>query len=323
MKAIQLNGLGSVEHLSVVEVPTPEVGEDEVLIKNKYAGIMYADIMQRKGGYLFQPPLPFIPGKEVSGVVEKVGSDVKDIAPGMRVMTTVLLGGYAEYVKAFERDIIVLPDNVSFGQGLVYLVNLPVAYLAYAVFGNVQPGETILLHAAAGGVGTMITQIARRKGQNTVIALSSSDEKLAYCKKNGADHGVNYKTIDYREAVLKLTNGQGVDICFNSVSGSTLQTDPLCIKYRGRWVIYGYSGGAGTIDPLGENIITKSLNITSFTTYSVFGTEDQINMYQFLHKWLATENLESPTKTFIMDDIGAAHTWMESQRSFGKIVLEI
>ena len=197
MKAIHLNKLGSIDNFEVADVPKPVLSENEVLIRAKAVGVMYADIMQRKGEYLVQPPLPFIPGKEVSGVVEEVGSAVKNIKPGMRVMTLVLIGGYAEYVKTFEQDVIVLPDRASFQQGLVYLANLPVSYLAYYVFGNVRPGDAILLHAAAGGIGTMITQIAKRRGQNRLIALSSSDEKLEYCERNGADHCINYRATDY------------------------------------------------------------------------------------------------------------------------------
>ena len=196
MKAIHLKELGSVDNFAVVDIPKPELSEDEVLIRTKYAGVMYADIMQRKGEYLVQPPLPFVPGKEVAGVVEEVGSNIKNLKPGMRVMTTVLIGAYAEYVKAFERDVFVLPDRATFQQGLVYLANLPAAYLAYYTFGSVQPNETILLHAAAGGIGSLITQIAKRKGENTVIALASSDEKLEFCHKNGADHCINYKITE-------------------------------------------------------------------------------------------------------------------------------
>jgi len=299
------------------------LSENEVLVRTKAVGVMYADIMQRKGEYLLQPPLPFIPGKEVSGIVEEVGSKVKNIKPGMRVMTLILISGYAEYVKTFERDVIVLPDRASFQQGLVYLANLPVSYLAYYVFGNVQPGDAILLHAAAGGIGTMITQIAKRRGQNTLIALSSSDEKLEYCKKNGADHCINYRTTDYTRAVLELTDGQGVDIAFNSVSGSTFQTDPRCIKKRGRWIIYGSSGGLGTINPSEAELITKALTIIPFSTYSVLGTDVENEMFKFRDDWLATERLESPTKVFRLEDVGEAHTWIESQNSFGKVVLEI
>ncbi len=323
MKAVHLIRLGSSENFEIVDVPKPVLSENEVLIRAKAVGVMYADVMQRKGEYLLQPPLPFIPGKEVSGIVEEVGSRVKNIKPGMRVMTLILIGGYAEYVKTFEHDVVVLPDRASFQQGLVYLANLPVSYLAYYVFGNVQPGDAILLHAAAGGIGTLITQIARRRGRNTLIALSSSDEKLEYCRKNGADHCINYRATDYTEAVLDLTHGQGVDIAFNSVSGSTLQTDPRCIKKRGRWIIYGSSGGMGTINPSEAELITKSLTIVPFSTYSVLGTDVQNEMLQFLDEWLATERLESPTKVFRLEDVGEAHTWIESQNSCGKVVLEI
>jgi NADPH:quinone reductase len=141
--------------------------------------------------------------------------------------------------------VVPLPDRVSFLQGLVYFVNMRIAYLAYYVFGKVNPGDTILLHAAAGGIGVLLTQIAKRHGDNTVIALSRSDEKLDYCRKNGADHLINYQSADYVEEVPRITGGQGVDISLNSVDGATLETDPGAIKPTGRWVIYGYAGRQG------------------------------------------------------------------------------
>ncbi len=324
MKAVHLTKLGSVENLKIVDVPKPELSENEVLIKTKAFGIMFADTQQRRGDYIIQPPLPFIPGKEASGIVEKVGSNVKNIKPGMRVVTVVLIGAYAEYVKNDEKDVYVLPDKVSFQQGLVYIANFPVAYIMYKYFGRVQIGDTILIHAAAGGVGALITQIAKRKDQTTVIALSSSDEKLEYCKKNGADHCVNYKTTDYTEEVLKLTDGQGVDVCFNSISGPTLQTDPHCIKTEGRWLIYGFAGGHSTLCPTDLELLQKALTIVPVSSYVVMAQEDEFyKVMQAMENWLATETLDSPTSVFSLENIGAAHTLLESQKSSGKIVVEM
>ena len=151
MRAVHLNEIGSADNFKIVDVPVPDPAEGEVLIKVEDAGIIFADILVRRGEYVMSPPLPFIPGREVSGTVEKVGAEVSNLEPGMRVVATMLVGGYAEYAVAPSASVTRLPDRVSFSQGLIYHINLPVAYLAYYPFGKIQPEETILLHAAAGG----------------------------------------------------------------------------------------------------------------------------------------------------------------------------
>ena len=321
MKAIHLVETGSVDNFKVVDLPKPTPGDNEVLIKTKAVGVMFADIMQRRGGYIIQPELPFIPGKELSGVIESVGRDVKKLEPGMRVMAFTLIGAYAEYVTIPEEHVIILPDHVSFQQGLVYLLNMPVAYLAVHEFGKIQPGDTILLHAASGGIGSLITQIINKEGNNTLIALASSDEKLSYCKENGAEHCINYRSTDYVQEVLKITEGKGVDVIFNSVAGNTFKTDPHAIKDRGKWLIYGSSAGVSTIDLF--EFILKSLVIIPFSVYTIQDSVIGEEMNQYRVNWLQNEKVLSPTKVFALEDIGAAHTWIENQKAIGKIVLEV
>ena len=223
MRAVQLDAYGPAENFKIVDVPIPEPAEDEVLIKVEAASVIFADSLMRRGIYLNLPPsLPFIPGRGVVGVVEKVGANATDTEPdlaarvgtkttnikaGMRVMARMHTGGYAEFATASLKNVVCIPDGVSYLEALVYNSNLRIAYLMYYTFGQVQPDETILLHAPAGGIGTLITQIAKRRGNNVVIALSSSEEKLEYCRKNGADYGINYKTSDYVEEVLRVTGG--------------------------------------------------------------------------------------------------------------------
>ncbi len=336
MRAVQLNEYGPPENFKLVDVPIPEPTEEEVLIKVEAASVIFADSLMRRGIYLNPPSsLPFVPGREVAGIVEKVGAKAKNfkpdlaekvgakitnIKPGMRVMARIHTGGYAEYATASLKSVICLPDRVSFLQGLVYNSNLRIAYLAYYIFGQIQPYDSILLHAPAGGIGSLITQIAKRRAHNVVIALSSSDEKLEYCRANGADYGINYKKSDYVEEVLRITGGKGVDVSLNSVAGPTLKTDPRVIRPLGRWVIYGSAAGRGLID-IYDTVLPKSLTMSIFSVYTVLEREEYRRATNFLENWLHTEELISVSRTFLLEDVIAAHHWIDEQRSVGKIAL--
>lgn len=221
--------------------------------------------------------------------------------------------------RSVNNSLVCLPDRVSFLQGLVYHMYLRIAYVLYHTAGKIQPGETILLHTAAGGLGTLITQIAKKRG-NVVIALSSSDEKLEYCRTNGADYLINYTRCDYVEEVLRITGGKGVDVSLNGAGGPTLETDPVAIRTLGRWVIFGYAAGKGRIDPYDE-IFRKSLTTTLFTIYTVLEREEFRQATDFLMHWLHTQELMSVTKTFRFEDVAAAHREIEEKRIVGKIAL--
>lgn len=318
MRAVQLRDFGGSSDLQVVELPVPEVGDEQILIKVGVAGIVFADTQMRRGDYVNLPKPPFTPGREVAGTIVKVGAKVSRVRPGMRVTADMHTGGYAEYAVAHADDAIVIPDHVTFEQAITHHVNLRIAYLYHYTFGKVQPGETILLHAAAGGIGTLVTRIAKRCG-NTVIALSSSDEKLAYCRSVGADHGINYRTTNYVDEVLRITGGRGVDVAMNSVAGRTLETDPFAIRPRGRWLINGYAGGRAMIDP--ALVMHRSLTITIFSIYTVRHEEEFSDATDFLKEWLRTQPLDGCTRLFPLEEAAQAHDWIEGQHSCGKIAL--
>lgn len=322
MRAAQITKYGPTSNFRINEVDVPKPGKGEVLVKVEAAGIRFADVLRRQGGYgPPQRPYPFTMGVEAAGTVSEVGPEVTGIEVGTRVVGSALGGAWAEYAAVQARGLRVLPGRVSARQALVYNVNLPVAYVTLYSFGQLQPGETILVHAAAGGVGSMITQIAKRRGQdNTVIALASSDEKLEFCRANGADHLINYKKQDYVEAVNKITDKQGVDIVCNGVGGDTLRTDPQVIKrLKGRWLIYGQSGGRATIDPY--SFIYQSITVRPFSILALEGTQERAKATRFLEEWLRTEELIEPGEVFTLSQIAEAHECIEQQRSCGKVVL--
>jgi len=321
MNAVHLMEYGPAENLKLVDIPVPEPADNEVLIKVKAASVIFADILMRKGDYPALPAsLPFVPGREVAGIVERVGAGVTSIKPGMRVLGQMHTGGYAEYAKTTADQVSVLSDHVSYLQGLVYFVNLRVAWMVYHAFGKVQPQDTILVHAASGGVGSLITQIAKRRYNNVVIALAETDAKMEFCRLNGADHVINHAQTDYVQEVLRLTGGQGVDVSLNSIGGPTLQTDPDAIKPLGRWVIYGYAAGKGLIDPYKHLI--KSITIAPFSIYAFIFRDEWRQAQDFLDNWMHTEKgLLSVQKTFRLEEIVQAHHWLEDQQSIGKIAV--
>jgi NADPH:quinone reductase-like Zn-dependent oxidoreductase len=320
VRAVLLERHGPAENLKIVDLPIPEPDEDEVLINVELAGIVFADTQMRRGDYVRIPPLPFIPGREVSGQIHKVGSKVRDLQSGMRVMAFIPQGGYAEFATAKEDEVVKLPDHVAHSQGIVYLVNLRIAHLNYTIFGQTRPDDTILIHAGAGGIGTLITQIAKRRANNIVITLSSSDEKAAYCKANGADHCLNYNKTDYVKEVLQITDGQGVDISFNSVGGSTFQKDPMVIKALGRWVIFGYAAGKDVIEPY-QFIMPKSLTLIINSVYTVRDRDEYKQATEFMLDWINVERLDSVSKIFTLEEVIEAHHWIEDQHSVGKIAM--
>jgi NADPH:quinone reductase len=322
MKAAQITEYGPSSNFVINEVAMPKFDDNGVLVKIEAAGVIWADVLRRRGGYgPSQRPFPYTMGIEIAGTVVEVGKAVTKFVVGNRVAGSIPSGAYAEYAGVNASLLRLVPAKVSIQQALVYQVNLPVAHVAINVFGRVQPGETLLVHAAAGGVGSMITQLAKRRGKdNTVIALASSDQKLEFCRANGADHVINYRKQDYVEAVKKITDNQGVDVIFNGVGGNTLRTDPQLVKrLTGRLIILGASGGPGVLDPY--SFIYQSITVRPVSIRPLWGTPERKQAMLFLDDWQANEALIEPGHVFKLSEIAAAHDCVEQQRSIGKVIV--
>lgn len=322
MKAAQITAYGPSTNFVINEVPVPKINERGVLVKIEAAGVIWADVLRRRGGYgPAQRPFPYTMGIEIAGTIVEVGSAVTEFVVGNRVAGSIPSGAYAEYAGVDASLLRLIPGRVSTQQALVYQVNLPVAHVAIYHFGQVQPGETLLVHGAAGGVGSMITQLAKRRGKgNTVIALASTDEKLEFCRQNGADHVINYRKQDYVEAVKKITDNQGVDVIFNGVGGPTLGTDPPLVKrLTGRWLILGAAGGFGVIDPY--SFIYQSITVRPVSIRPLWGTKERKQATDFLDDWWANEALIEPGHVFKLSEIALAHDCVEQQRSIGKVIV--
>lgn len=333
MKVAQINGYGGIENLGLGEAPKPTPGPGEVLIKVAYGGMRWGDVMQRQGIPTRARPTPFIAGQEAAGVIEAVGEGVEGWSPGARVMAMPFGGGWAEYVVAPAARLIPVPDRVRLDQMLVYPVNLLTAYYAVVTWGKVQPGERVLLHAAAGGVGLLALQIMKRTMKDvTVVALVGSEEKAELVRQHGADHVINRKTSDYVAEVEKLfgpkasgfaalgDNSGGVDVSLNGVSGPTMETDPKVIRKRGRWVIYGFAGGRGELDT--SKFGYDGITIMPFSSLAWVGTPDHQEALAFIRKWLKEQPLIDPV-VFPFDQVQQAQQALEEGRTAGKVVLEM
>jgi NADPH2:quinone reductase len=237
---------GEVDSLTVEDVAPPKPGPGEVLIDVKATAVNYADALMVAGGYQTRPPLPFSPGLETAGVVAACGDGVTRFKPGDRVMAILAYGGLAELAVAPEAETFPIPEDMGFEEA----GGFPIAYISSDVAirwqGRLEPGETLLVLGAAGGVGLTAVEIGKAMGAR-VIAGASTAEKLAVARERGADDLVNYATENLTERVMALTEGRGADVCFDPVGGELFDTALSALGWGGRILLVGFVGGVPQI----------------------------------------------------------------------------
>jgi NADPH:quinone reductase len=243
MKAIQFTEYGGPEVLQTVELNRPIPKGQQVLIEIHAIGVNYADTARREGQYVVPTKLPFLPGAEIAGVVIEAGDSVTNVKPGDRVVTLIESGGYAEYALADCRGLIPLQDNMDFEQAAALPLQGLSAYHILKTMGRLEKEETVLVHAAAGGVGTLAVQLAKLLGAGKVIATASNQEKLALAAEMGADVLINYTEQGWEEKVLEATGGKGVDVALEMAGGEIFNKTLKCLATFGRLVIYGVASG--------------------------------------------------------------------------------
>jgi NADPH:quinone reductase len=243
MKAVQLTEYGGPEVLNMVEIEKPVPTGHEVLIEIKAIGVNYADTARREGQYVVKTPLPFIPGAEIAGVVVEVGEKVTTVKPGTRVVTLIESAGYSEYAITDERTLIPLPEQLDFQHAVALPLQGLSAYHILKTMGRLEKGESVLVHAAAGGVGTIAVQLAKLFGAGLVIATASSSEKLELAREMGADVLVNYTEPDWEQQVLEATGGRGVNVALEMVGGEVFNKTLKCLATFGRLVVFGAASG--------------------------------------------------------------------------------
>ena len=246
MRAVICHAWGAVESLKVEEVPAPTPAADEVLIDVRATSVNYADSIMVAGKYQTRPPFPFSPGLETAGVVAACGARVTRFKPGDRVMATLAWGGLAERAVAREAETFAIPDGMSFEEAGAF----PIAYISSDVAirwqGRLEPGETLLVLGAAGGVGLTAVEIGKAMGAR-VIAGASTAEKLAAARAHGADAGINYATENLTERVMALTGDEGADVCFDPIGGELADAALSALGWGGRMLLVGFVGGVQQI----------------------------------------------------------------------------
>jgi NADPH:quinone reductase len=317
MKAISIHEFGGPEQLRLEAIEKPQPRADEVLIKNAAAGINYADIMLRSGTYLRNPQLPTIPGFEAAGIIEAVGANVTDWHVGQRVLALVGQGGYAEYAVADVSQLVPIPDGLAFGQATALLVQ---GLTAIALLRDVQAGQTIVVHAAAGGVGSLLVQLAKHKGAR-VIGTASSAAKLAKAIELGADVGINYTESDWAEQVLKATNGNGADVIIEMVGGDIGRQNLKCLATYGTMIVYGSASREDF------QISAGGLLANMHTVKGYYLTLDSpYNRAQYakeLMEHIKAGRLQVMVTAFPLARAADAHRAIEGRTTMGKVVLAI
>ena len=318
MKAIRITKFGGAENLSFDEIEKPKPKADEVLIKTEAAGINFADIMLRQGKYLFRPELPFTPGFEAAGTVEEVGEKVENFKVGQRVLAMMKGGGYAEFAAANASQIVPIPDEMSFGESTVLLVQ---GLTALGLLENLKPDDTILIHAAAGGVGSLLVQLAKIKGAKKIIGTASSESKLERIANLGADVGINYTESDWTEQVKSAADGRGADLIIEMVGGEIGRRNFECLAAKGTIIVYGAASGEDfQISAL--SLLSRMQTIKSYN----LNLETAENMAKFTKKlmeYFQDEKLEISLQKFPLENAAEAHKAIESRKTTGKVVLTI
>lgn len=320
MKAIVFDALGGPEVLRLGDAPRPQPGPGMLLIRVKAAGVNFADTLFTQGQYAITPRLPDTPGMEAAGVVEEVGPGVTEFKPGMRV-AAIALKCYAEFCLARASLCIALPDFLNDQEAAAFPIQVLTAYHMLHTVHQSRAGETVLVHAAAGGVGLAAVQIAKAAGAR-VIGTVSSAAKADVVRRFGSDEVINYAQTDFAVEAMRLTAGRGVDLILDAVGKPTLDKGIGCLAPFGQLVLYGRAGGPP--DPVNLSVLfQKSLKVGAFSLPSVYGTrelmrrgiEDSLRLIEEKKLRLLIG------KTFALAQAGEAHRFMRSRESVGKLLL--
>jgi NADPH:quinone reductase len=322
MKAIRVSKYGGPKELQLQEVTLPEPGAGEALVRVHAAGVNYTDIYFRNGVVPKGIPFPFTLGIEGAGVVEEVGEGVSELKRGDRVAYKWSLGSYAEYDVVKAVDLVPLPDGVSFPDGAAIILQGLTAHYLVHEFYPIKPGSTVLVHAAAGGVGLLLTQWVKHMGA-VVIGTVSTDEKARIAREAGADNVILYTKQDFAEEVKKLTGGAGVDYVIDGVGKTTFTKNLDALKPRGWATIFGMPGGPA--DPLVPNsLMMKSLTISGGALGNYTMTRDELlrrarDVFAGLREgWLKLRI----DRTLPLAQAAEAHQLLESRQTAGKLILK-
>lgn len=321
MKAVRVYETGGPEKLVYEEVPRPSPGNGEALVKIHAIGLNFIDIYFRTG--LYKSPLPLTPGQEAAGIVDSIGEEVTAVKPGDRVAYAGILGSYAEYASINASRLVQLPEALSFeNAAAVMLQGMTVHYLTHSTF-PLRKGETALVHAAAGGVGLLLIQVAKKIGAR-VIGTVSTEEKAALAKEVGADHVILYTRMDFEREVKNITSGAGVDVVYDSVGRTTFEKSLNCLRKRGMMVLFGQS--SGPVAPFEPGILNSkgSLYITRpGLPHYIASREELVWRAGDVLGWVADHRLKLRVdRTYLLKEAARAHQALENRQTAGKVILQ-
>jgi NADPH2:quinone reductase len=322
MRAIVVDRWMEASELAVREAPEPAVGAGQLGVDVRSAGCNFFDILIVQGKYQVKPPFPFIPGGEIAGVVREVGAGAKGFAIGDRVLAAAPMGGYAERIAIPASFAHRMPDAMSFDEGAGFPIVYPTSYAGLVYRAALQPGETLLVHAAAGGVGLAAVQIGRALGAR-VLATAGGADKCAIAREAGAEAAIDYNAEDFVERVKELTGGRGADVIYDPVGGDVFDKSLKCIAWNGRLLVIGFAGG--TIPSVAANrILLKNIAVTGLHWGAYAKNEPQRVPETFAALFhLYEEKKIHPVvyRGYPLEEAAAALAALGSRKTHGKVVL--
>lgn len=322
MKAIVAERAGEPEVLRYVDVERRAPRGWEVLIEVEAAGINYADTMRRRDQYLVRQKFPFTPGSEVAGTVVEVGEGVENASEGDRVVTLIDSGGYADFAVAPAASLIPVPENLGFDEAAAVPLQGLTAYHILKTSGALKDGESVLVHAAAGGVGTLAVQMAKLLGAGRVIATAGSPEKLDLARSLGADVLIDYTEEDWPEKVVEATDGEGADVILEMVGAGFPEKNLQCLATFGRMVVFGAaSGDRGHLVP--GALMNACQSVVGFWLVPITQRPDLlVPSLEEILGWIASGDLSlSIGATYPLEKAAEAHADIEGRKTTGKLVL--
>jgi len=322
MRAIRINATGGSDVLKLERIPVPQPQAGEALVRVEAAGVNFIDVYKRTG--LYKMPLPATLGEEGAGTIAAIGPGPRDMEIGQRVAWSSINGAYADYAIVPLSRLVAVPDNVPMTTAAaVMLQGMTAHYLATSTY-PLRSGDTCLIHAAAGGVGLLLVQIAKRIGAR-VIGTAGTDEKAELARKAGADEVIVYTRDDFVEETKRLTNGKGVHVIYDSVGKTTFLPGLDVLMLRGMMVLFGAS--SGPVDPIDPQILNRkgSLFLTRPTLHHYTATrEELLSRADDLFAWIAAGQLDVRIgATFPLADLPRAHDALEGRQTTGKVVITI
>jgi NADPH:quinone reductase len=321
MKAIQLQQIGGPEVLQLAELPIPEPGPGQVLIRVEATGVNFVEIYFRKGVY--KTSLPFVPGSEAAGTVEELGPGVTGFEAGDSVASVSVLGSYAEYALVAAASLVKVPEGLTMEQAAAAMLQgMTAHYLSHSTF-PLQPGNIALIHAGAGGVGLLLTQMATRIGAR-VITTCSTEEKAELSREAGASDVILYTEMEFEPEVKRLTGGKGVDVVYDSVGKTTFEGSLNCLRPRGLLALFGASSGPVPPFDLIQLSGKGSLFVTRPTLWHYIASRTELEWRAGdVLGWAAKGELKLRTEfMYPLAEAAQAQSDLEARMTTGKILLE-